>query len=301
MIIVSNELIKVNVCIVTYNQQAYIRQCLDSILSQQTDFAFDLLIADDCSTDQTPEILREYQLRYPTQVRLVARAQNLGAYQNFKDVHQRATAPYVCHCDGDDYWLPGKLQAQADFLDQHPRCNVVFTRTWVEYGAGELVEDNITPEFIPVEGFCRADVLRMISIGTNSSKMYRKAAHAYPYPDIPILDYFETVEQTADGYATYVSDQIYSVYRAGIGIASQGLSTRYALHQNFRYFAKRFPQDRAHVNTAALCLLLADCKNRRASWKSGLATFIATFHPAVFGLVFKAFRHMRTLRNPERN
>ena len=105
----SNELIKVNVCVVTYNQQDFIRQCLDSILSQQTDFVFNLLVADDCSTDRTPAILAEYQSRYPQQVILLQRSKNLGAYQNFKDVHQQASAPYVCHCDGDDYWLPGKL------------------------------------------------------------------------------------------------------------------------------------------------------------------------------------------------
>jgi glycosyltransferase involved in cell wall biosynthesis len=298
---VSNELIKVNVCVVTYNQQDFIRQCLDSILSQQTDFVFNLLVADDCSTDRTPAILAEYQSRYPQQVILLQRSKNLGAYQNFKDVHQQASAPYVCHCDGDDYWLPGKLQVQADYLDRHPDCNVVFTRTLVEYAPDELVEDNITPDFVPEHGFRRADVLRMISIGTNSSKMYRRPARPYPYPDIPVLDYFETVEQTADGYATYVSNTCYSVYRAGIGIASQGLSTRYALHQNFRYFAKRFPHERAQVNTAALFLFLADLKNRRQSWKSGLATFIATFHPAVCLHAFKAVKQLKTLRNPERN
>lgn len=296
-----NQTIKVNVCVVTYNQQAYIRQCLDSILQQQTNFAFNVIVADDCSTDETPAILAEYQQTYPQQVILLPRSRNLGAYQNFKDVHQHASADYVCHCDGDDYWLPGKLQQQADYLDAHPDCNVVFTRVLVEYAAGELVEDNITPAFVPAGGFSQADVMRMISVGTNSSKMYRRPAIAYPYPDIPTLDYFETVEQTGQGYATYAGMQCLAVYRAGIGIASQGLATRFALHQTFRYFARRYPQYRAQINTAAFFLFVSDLKNKRASWWPGFCTFMATFHPALFRYIGQSWRDMKILRNPDRS
>lgn len=289
---------KVTVCVVSYNQQDYIAQCLQSIVDQETNFPFIVLVSDDCSTDNTSAIIQQFAAQYPDIIVPVVRQKNLGAYQNFLQTHQMATSPYICHCDGDDYWLPGKLQAQADYLDQHQKCNVVFSRTFVAYPDGRLLQDNIRPAFIPATGFSQADVLRLISIGTNSSKMYRKPSQPYPYPDLPILDYFETVEQVADGYATYVSDQIYAVYRANIGIATQGLSTRKALHQTFLYFAKRYPEHRLNINIAAMFLFLADFKNRRPTWRVGLQVFCKTFHPLVFFKAVKTWNDLQVLRNP---
>lgn len=292
---------KVTVCVVCYNQEHYIAQCLQSIVDQVTNFNFEVMVSDDCSTDGTRTIIQQFAQRYPAIIKPLWRETNLGAYQNFLQTHQAASlssAAYVCHCDGDDYWLPGKLQAQADYLDQHPDCNVLFARTYVLYGESNLVEDNIRLENLPIQKFCRGDVIRLISIGTNSSKMYRRPSHAVQYPDLPILDYFETVEQVADGYATYVSNDIYAVYRANIGIATQGLSTRYALHQTFLYFANRYPAQRLDVNTASLCLFLADLKNRRPSWKAGFWVFIRTFHPAVLWSFMKTLKYLKVLRNP---
>lgn len=290
---------KVTVCVVSYNQQDYIAQCLQSIVDQKTDFPFTVLVSDDCSTDNTRAIIQQFADRYPDIIIPVARQKNLGAYQNFLQTHQMAVSPYICHCDGDDYWLPGKLQAQADYLDKHSNCNVVFARTQVLYPDGRLLQDNIRPAFLPDAGFSQADVLRLISIGTNSSKMYRKPKNAYPYPDLPILDYFETVEQVGDGYATYVSDKIFSVYRANIGIATQGLSTRTALHQSFVYFVGRFPQHRLAINIAALFLFLADFKNQRPTWRAGFLTFCKTFHPLVFFKAGSTWKDLQVLRNPE--
>lgn len=292
---------KVTVCVVCYNQEHFIAQCLQSIVDQVTQFSFDVLVSDDCSTDGTRAIIQQFAQRYPAIIKPLWRETNLGAYQNFLQTHQTATASesaYICHCDGDDYWLPGKLQAQADYLDQHSDCNVAFTRTYVLYGESTLVEDNIRIENLPIKQFRRGDVIRLISIGTNSSKMYRRPRQAVLYPDLPILDYFETVEQVAEGYAAYVSNDIYAVYRGNIGIATQGLSTRYALHKTFLYFAKRYPEQRLDVNTASLCLFLADLKNGRASWKAGLMVFLRTFHPAVVWSFVKTFKYLKLLRNP---
>lgn len=289
---------KVTVCVVSYNQQDYIAECLQSIVDQQTNFPFVVLVSDDCSTDNTGAIIQQFATNYPDIIVPVVRQKNLGAYQNFLQTHQMAAGPYICHCDGDDYWLPGKLQAQADYLDQHPTCNVVFTRTFVAYPDGRLLEDNIRPSFIPKAGFSQGDVLRLISIGTNSSKMYRKPAQPYPYPALPILDYFETVEQVGAGYATYVSNKIFSVYRANIGIATQGLSTRKALHQTFVYFAGRYPAHRLNINIAALFLFLADFKHRRPTWRAGFVVFCKTFHPMVFFKAGKTWKDLQVLRNP---
>ena len=74
--------IKVSVICVTYNHEKYIRQALDSILSQKTDFAFEVLVGEDCSTDGTADILREYEKLYPDIFRMYYRDPNLGATRN---------------------------------------------------------------------------------------------------------------------------------------------------------------------------------------------------------------------------
>ena len=69
---------KVSVCVVTYNQEKYIRKCLQSIIDQKADFDFEIIIADDCSTDNTPTIIQEFYAKYPEIVKPIFREKNIG-------------------------------------------------------------------------------------------------------------------------------------------------------------------------------------------------------------------------------
>src|SRR5450830_2085991 len=116
----TNSTPKLTVCVVCYNQESYIEPCIRSIADQKTVFPFEVIVADDGSTDATRAILQRLQLEYPEILRLQMNATNLGALENYKFVHRIARGEYVSHVDGDDLVYPGKLQRQADFLDANP-------------------------------------------------------------------------------------------------------------------------------------------------------------------------------------
>ena len=290
---------KVSVCVVTYNQEKYIRQCLQSLVDQKTDFKFEVIVADDCSTDGTKTIVQEFSEKYHEIVKPTFHEKNIGAYKNFLFVHLKPTSEYIAHMDGDDYSLPGKLQVQKDFLDRHQECNVVFHRVKVLYEKSSVLLDDLTNiKIIPKGGYTRSSILRHVSVGANSSKMYRAAVRVKEYPEFNIVDYFENVEQVGMGRACYVSDQPYGVYRASIGIASAGGGTRLALCNSFLYFAKKYPEDRKNVNAAALLLLLADIKNKRPTWRAFLLVWIKTFHPLAVVELLRNWKITKMLRLP---
>ncbi|MCR5335922.1 MAG: glycosyltransferase, partial [Synergistes sp.] len=115
------EEIKVSILITAYNHEKYIRQALDSVLSQTLDFKTEILIGDDASQDATPDILKDYANRYPSTVRIFLRDKNLGASRNCYELLQQAKGQYTATLDGDDFWTdPDKLRLQAEFLDAHP-------------------------------------------------------------------------------------------------------------------------------------------------------------------------------------
>ena len=107
----------VSIVVITYNHEKYIRKCLDSILMQNVDFSFEIIISDDFSTDQTPQIITEYQVQYPDIVKPYLRTLNVGATRNQYDCFLRCTGDYIAILDGDDFWTDKlKLKTQSDFL-----------------------------------------------------------------------------------------------------------------------------------------------------------------------------------------
>ncbi len=115
-----NQQIQVSVICVTYNHEKYIRQALDSILMQETTFPFEILVGEDCSTDQTREILKSYELKYPDKFRMYYREQNLGATKNEYELFMDAKGRYIAALELDDIWTDThKLQKQYDFLESH--------------------------------------------------------------------------------------------------------------------------------------------------------------------------------------
>ena len=108
----------VSVVVITYNQEKYIGQALDSILMQKTDFPIEILIGDDCSDDNTPNIVKRYEQEYPSLIKAFCREENLGSTRNSYELYMRAKGKYIANLEGDDYWIDDKkLQKQVDFLE----------------------------------------------------------------------------------------------------------------------------------------------------------------------------------------
>ena len=135
----------VTIVCVTYNHEKYISDALDSFLSQEADFRYQIFIADDCSTDDTREILRKYASEHPGDIRLFLPDQNRGAERNAIEMCKQAGTSYIALCDGDDYWTDErKLQMQYDYMEKHPEMRACFHDTEIEVTEGEtwfLAED----------------------------------------------------------------------------------------------------------------------------------------------------------------
>ena len=124
------------VCVISYNQERFIQQTLDSILSQKTDFRFELLISDDASKDNTQKIIKEYELQYPNIIRNISRSKNVGSQINFYSTMEEAKGKYIALCEGDDYWIDSnKLQKQVTFLEENPEYGLIYARAKLFHNA----------------------------------------------------------------------------------------------------------------------------------------------------------------------
>ncbi len=123
----NSEDIMFSVEITTYNQKEYIAQSLQSILDQEHNYKYEILVSDDCSTDGTQDIIREFEKKYPDIVKPVYNEKNLGAMSNYYATVARAKGKYLMGCGGDDYWLPGKVEKQISFMERNLDFDVCYS------------------------------------------------------------------------------------------------------------------------------------------------------------------------------
>jgi glycosyltransferase involved in cell wall biosynthesis len=122
---------------VTYNQERYIAQAIESALTQRTTFPFEIVIGEDCSTDTTRAIVCDFARRNPDQIRLRLAESNEGGKRNFMQTFAECRGKYVTILEGDDYWTsPDKLQLQVDALEAHPDWALCFHPTECIYEDG---------------------------------------------------------------------------------------------------------------------------------------------------------------------
>jgi len=118
----------VSICTRTYNLENFIAEALDSFLMQETDFPFEIVIDDDCSTDGTVDIIKKYIEKFPNIINANLLEKNIGVRINFIRNFQRAKGKYIAPCDGDDYWTDSlNLQKHVDFLDEHDDYVVTYS------------------------------------------------------------------------------------------------------------------------------------------------------------------------------
>jgi glycosyltransferase involved in cell wall biosynthesis len=172
--------VKVSVVTATYNHEKFLPHTLQSIVEQKVNFKYEVLVGEDCSTDNTAAVVREYAEKYPDIIVPYIREKNLGMTGNAMDLVARAKGEYVAFIEGDDYWIDeDKLQKQVDFLDTHPDYIAVFGKCII---VDE--EERRHPEVEQYSGFVKTggeytikEFKDYLLPGQTATAVYRKVAY----------------------------------------------------------------------------------------------------------------------------
>jgi glycosyltransferase involved in cell wall biosynthesis len=266
--------IKLSVVVSCYKQENYIAECLNSILMQEVNFSYELIIADDCSPDNTREVINQFALKHPDKIKLLFQEVNVGAARNYIAVHNLAVGKYVAHFDGDDVMLPGKLQMQVDVMEQNPDCNIVFHRARYfsddrSYVAetGSLFRAGETVFFTPQE------LARWGTIAVHSSYTYRRSTRKTREYSQDFMEWFYAMESLLNGGVGAYINQVLVEYRcnpAGSAYLSSNAGREKAYLIIIRHvteYFNRFPVLRSDLYAHQLINTVMYLKNiRKPKW-----------------------------------
>ncbi len=224
---------KLSVAVITYNQDKYIRQCLEGIVNQKTDFEFEVVIGDDHSSDRTLSICKEYSATYPF-IKILDTPQNLGYAQNWKRTLSACQGSYIAPIEGDDYWTrTDKLQLQVQFLDKNPNCGLCYTDCDIIYETSGKRDKSILEQKLskisnsnPFDGdgyICNVTWMLRKSITTNID-------YSLDCLDIPLILFFESYRQYQTGYVDINS----GIYRRHSGSISYDLNSKEKTYKHRR-------------------------------------------------------------------
>lgn len=206
-----------SVVVSCYNQEKYIVDCLNSILSQIVDFEYEVIVSDDCSTDGTQGVLREYCLMNSNELRLFLQNKNFGAAKNYTFLHNKAQGDIVFHFDGDDIMLPGKLQRQYDLFMDNDNLNIVFHKA--EYFSDDGAYHSLTQYPNIDDGvvyFSLSDLARWGTIAVHSSYAYRRSSRKIRDLDREFMEWFFAMDSLMpDGVGAFINE-CYVLYRCNI-------------------------------------------------------------------------------------
>ncbi len=207
--------ILVSVCVVTYNQENYIAECLESLINQKTNFKFEIIVGEDCSTDNTRDIVKKYAEKHPDIIVLLLHEKNIGPFHNVKKVYKEAKGKYIAHMDGDDFALPGKLQKQFDILEQNKDCIIcAHNMQLVDSEGNNKGKDHI---FFDKGKYSKFDLYRIHALFRHSSKMFINDLFFFEKLNDVFLDIEIHTLQTDFGLI-YLSDEVLGGYRENVGI-----------------------------------------------------------------------------------
>ena len=212
---------KVTVYLSTYNQEDYVAQALDSILMQKTSFPFEIIAADDCSTDGTQRIIMDYAGRHPGKIIPFFTSPNVGGCKKLTDVIDAGLfrGQYLAWLEGDDYWLgEDRLQTLVDFLESHPEYSRVGHKRLVidEHGtelgfdiSGQVLEKPFTmDDFLAGRNYSDFGSLfrnYFLTAGQKYHPLLLSSRNVCDFQDMFITQDFGPV---------YVLDRCFGVYRS---------------------------------------------------------------------------------------
>lgn len=205
---------EVSVCMITYNHEKYIKQAIENILCQKTNFDFELIITNDCSTDTTDAIINDIIKSNPNgyKIKYYNQKSNLGMMRNFQFALDQSSSKYIALCEGDDYWIDSdKLQNQVDFLNSNSDYAICFHQVSVDDN-GIIAKDTITPKVASTTTIM--DLAKGNYIHTPSVMYRNNLISKFPdyFQKTPVGDYFLLMLNAKYGKIKYI-DKTMAVYR----------------------------------------------------------------------------------------
>lgn len=218
----NNDDILVAIEIITYNHERFLAKALDSVLMQEVGFKYEIIVGEDCSTDNTRQILLEYKEKHPDKFRLLLHDKNVGMRKNAEAVSAlsaESNSKYIAVLEGDDYWIdPQKLQIQIDAMEEYPDCYISFHAAEMRFGEddhGKVVGKHCDGNRL----FSTSEViLGGGGFSPSTSVIYRRdlvATLPDLYYEVPAGDYFLQMLGSLHGGFLYI-DRVMSVYRQGM-------------------------------------------------------------------------------------
>lgn len=138
----------VSVHMITYNHGLYLAEAIEGVIAQKTDFRIELVIGDDCSTDNAREIALDYQRRYPHLIRVIYPDHNAGMHRNFRQINDACRGEFIAYCEGDDYWIdPEKLHEQVAVLSRLKNIDITFHSSYFKSEKQQTIEMVVLAKF----------------------------------------------------------------------------------------------------------------------------------------------------------
>ncbi len=210
----------VSVHMITYNHGPYLVEAIEGVIAQRTDFPIELVLGEDCSTDNTREIALDYQRRYPHLIRVIYSDHNVGMMRNFFRVIDACRGEFIAFCEGDDYWIDSdKLREQVTVLSRFKSIDITFHSCYVKFEKQRkkvlqyvAYSDNNLFTLKDVIGFNQY-AMPTASIVLRRSLLL-SIQNRFETVNPPIGDYFLRVFGSQRGGAYYINKPM-SVYRVG--------------------------------------------------------------------------------------
>lgn len=211
---------KVSASITAYNHEPYIAQAIEGALAQETDFGFEVVVGDDCSTDGTREVILDLARRHPGRIQTIFPDKNFGdgGKRIFLETIQACRGRYIATMDGDDYWTsPRKLQLQVELLESRPDCSMCFHDVLKVYDDGSRPPSRYNGP-TPKRLWTLDDAFERCFAAACSPLFRREVLDGLPpwYLDLPFGDWPLLVLAARQGPIAYL-DEVMGVYRIHAG------------------------------------------------------------------------------------
>lgn len=225
--------LSVSICCITYNHEKFISETIDGFLMQKTTFPFGIIIGEDCSTDDTLEIINEYKSKYPNLIQVLTNDINVGMQKNFERTFNACTGTYIALCEGDDFWTDAhKLQKQISFLEANSQFAMCCHKS-ENYNEEEKGITSHYPTINNEEEFVLYDLFHT-NIANTCTFVYRNYHIQLPvfFENLYVGDWPLHMIQAQHGKIKYFPESM----------------SRYRIHSQGVWSGEDFPKKLEHIN-----------------------------------------------------